>query len=375
MSTIRSLAALSLAVLLASCGAPGPEEAVTDGAATARTSAECRVREGDRTPEVMTRNLYLGADLAPALQATSGLEFALAVTSIWGKVVANDFHLRAELVAAEIARSRPELVGLQEAYLWRTQEPGDAIAGGTTPATTVAYDYVEDLLAALAARGQDYRVVEQIELFDFEAPTLLDLDVRMTDRQVILARRGVEVSNPRGETYGTLLPVPVLGTTVLVKRGWTAVDAELRGEWVTFVNTHLESIYAPVRVAQGMELAALLSATPGKVVLVGDLNSLPGTEAAAVLAGAGLEDAWAALHPRRDGFTCCFPEELALTEPGLDQRIDYVMLRGVRPLTARVVGDALRDHRSGLWPSDHAGLVVALRPDRKGKHVEDDDGR
>jgi hypothetical protein len=290
------------------------------------------------------------------------------VTNIWGKVVANDFHARAELVAHEIARSRPELIGLQEAYLWRTQEPGDAATGGTTPATTVAYDYVADLLAALEARGLHYEVAEEIELFDFEAPTILGLDVRMTDRQVILARSGLDLANPRGAVFGTLLPVPVLGQVVFVKRGWTAVDAKLRGEWVTFANTHLESIYAPVRVGQAMELAAILAATPGKAVLVGDLNSLPGTEGAAVMVGAGFTDVWDALHPHRDGFTCCWPEELTLTEPGLDERIDYVMVRDVRPLTARIVGEAPRDHRSGLWPSDHAGLVASLRPDKGPKH-------
>ena len=367
MRSSRSLlAAFSFVTLFTSCDRPGPEDAAVGDEALTEVASDCR-DERDRTPEVMTRNLYLGADLGPALQATSGLEFALAVTSIWGKVVANDFHARAELVAAEIARSRPELIGLQEAYLWRTQEPGDAIAGGTTPATTVAYDYVADLLAALEARGQEYRVVEEIELFDFEAPTVLGLDVRMTDRQVILAREGVDVANPRGAPFSTLLPVSVLGNTVLVKRGWTAVDAKLRGEWVTFANTHLESFYAPVRVAQGMELAAILAATPGKAVLVGDLNSLPGTEGAALVMGAGFTDVWAALHPRRDGFTCCWPEELAQTEPGLDQRIDYVMVRGVRPLTARIIGEAPRDHRTGLWPTDHAGLVVSLRPDRHGR--------
>jgi endonuclease/exonuclease/phosphatase family metal-dependent hydrolase len=358
---------VSIAAFFTACDYAGPEEEAA--AATAATESECRDggEARDRTPEVMTRNLYLGADLTPALTAASPLEFAVAATAIWGKVVANDFHARAELLADEIARSRPELVGLQEAFLWRTQEPGDAAAGGTTPATTVAYDYLADLLAALEARGLEYQVAKEIELVDVEAPTLLGIDVRATDRQAILARAGVDVANPRGAIYSIVLPVPVLGSTLLVKRGWTAVDARIGGEWVTFANTHLESYNAAVRVAQGTELAAILSATPGKAVLVGDLNSLPGTEGAALVAGAGFTDVWAALHPRRDGFTCCWPEELANTEPGLDQRIDYVMVRDVRPLTARIVGEAPRDHRSGLWPSDHAGVVASLRPRKHGR--------
>lgn len=359
------LASLSLLVLFTACDVAEPESASSSALATA--SEECREGRGPAT--VMTRNLYLGAELGGVIAAQSIPEFLAATTEVWTTVVGNDFHRRAGLLADEITRARPAVVGLQEAYLWRTQLPSDP----ATAATQVEYDYVAELLAALEARGQAYEVAESIELFDFEAPTLLGLDARMTDRQVILVREGVEWKNPRGAPYSVLLPVPVLGQSVPVKRGWTAVDVKLDGGWVAFFNTHTESFYAPVRVAQGMELAAILGATPGDAILVGDLNSLPGTEAAASVAGAGFTDAWAKLHPRRDGFTCCWPEELAKTTPGLDQRIDYVFLRGLKPLEAKVIGDEPRDHRTGLWPTDHAGLVAKVKDARPRKDRDEHD--
>jgi endonuclease/exonuclease/phosphatase family metal-dependent hydrolase len=354
MRVIRNVMALLPLSVLVACGVPEPE--ATADSALAAASEECRVGRGPLT--VMSRNLYLGADLGEVVAAGSLPVFLAETTEVWNTVLGNDFHARAELLADEIARARPEAIGLQEAYLWRTQFPSDQ----TSLATQVEYDYVADLLTALHVRGQHYEVAESIDLFDFEAPTLLGLDARMTDRQVILVRQGVEFSNPRGSTYTYLLPVSVLGNTVEVKRGWTAVDLDLGGETVAFFNTHLESFYAPIRVAQGMELAAILDATPGKVVLVGDLNSLPGTEGAASVAGAGFTDVWAQLHPRRDGFTCCWPEELANTEPGLDQRIDYVFVRGLKPLDMRIIGARPWDHRTGLWPTDHAGLVADVKP-------------
>jgi hypothetical protein len=42
------------------------------------------------------------------------------------------------------------------------------------------------LLAALKARGLEYRSVAEVELLDFEAPTLFGNDARLTDHGVIL---------------------------------------------------------------------------------------------------------------------------------------------------------------------------------------------
>ena len=47
----------------------------------------------------------------------------------------------------------------------------------------------------------------------------------------------------------------------------------------------------------------------------------------------------------------------------LDERIDFVFHRGgFRTLSVDVTGDELADRTiSGLWPSDHAGVLATLR--------------
>jgi hypothetical protein len=70
-----------------------------------------------RPVKVMTRNLYLGADLTPAIVATTPLELALAGTQIWNTVEDTDFPERAKVLAYEIADADPDLIGLQEAAM------------------------------------------------------------------------------------------------------------------------------------------------------------------------------------------------------------------------------------------------------------------
>jgi endonuclease/exonuclease/phosphatase family metal-dependent hydrolase len=152
-------------------------------------------------------------------------------------------------------------------------------------------------------------------------------------------------------------------------RGFTAVDAKVRGEWIRFVNTHLEAYNVPpplppglFRTAQAAELAAFLGDDPRPTILVGDLNSLPGTEGHAVFAAAGFQDLWATLRPGADGFTDGFPEDLS-QDGALDERLDYVLYRGLLdPVAVDVVGETAADQAvTGLWPSDHAGVVGTLR--------------
>ena len=114
--------------------------------------------QGHKGVTVMTRNLYLGADLAPVMFAQSFPEVVGAVTQVWFDVQATDFEKRAVALADEIVVAKPDLIGLQEAVLWRIQEQGDLLFGGTVPATDVAYDFVELLRDELRSRGMRYDV-------------------------------------------------------------------------------------------------------------------------------------------------------------------------------------------------------------------------
>ena len=62
----------------------------------------------------MTRNVYLGADLTPAIQAASTNDFVDANGQIVRDVDTNNFPIRAKGLAQEILQKKPDLVGLQE---------------------------------------------------------------------------------------------------------------------------------------------------------------------------------------------------------------------------------------------------------------------
>ena len=120
----------------------------------------------------MSRNLYLGADLTPAITAKGLTEFTAATGKVLRDVTANDFPVRAKGLAQEIIKKEPDLVGLQEVALWRTGPPStEALLGGRAPnATEVRYDYLQLLLDQLNKGKARYRVAVSNDEFDFEAP-------------------------------------------------------------------------------------------------------------------------------------------------------------------------------------------------------------
>jgi endonuclease/exonuclease/phosphatase family protein len=103
--------------------------------------------------KVMTQNLYLGSDLADATNAGLASRtdlFANEVGEVLSDVNANDFAVRARTIAGEIKKNKADVVGLQEAALWKIEVPTD---GGGPPrgtfATTPLIDYIDTLLNAL----------------------------------------------------------------------------------------------------------------------------------------------------------------------------------------------------------------------------------
>jgi len=372
---------ISVGVVAAMLIACGPPDVPVAPAASKLSAAAAHPGNagGNKLVKVMTQNLYLGAELGPAMQPDlSPLAFMQATTAVWQMVNRNDFGLRAQAIAAEIAAERPELVGLQEAYTWKYRDAADAPAD-----EVVVYDYVPQLLAALAARGVVYRAVASVTLFDFEAPIIKSLDpfaiafVHTTDHGVILAREDVATARGEGHVYQAALPLSVQGQSLSIPRGWVRVDVKHQGEWFTFVSTHLEAYHWYVRWLQAQELAAAVSAIPGRVVMLGDLNSDPAYADARqrlayeTLVGAGLGDSWSALHPDDPGYTSPYAEDLTIEAITLGERIDHVLLKGPEtPLAAGVVGAQVSDRVCGtnalgeavcLWPSDHAGVWATIR--------------
>src|SRR5690349_1990636 len=146
---------------------------------------------------VMTQNLYVGADLDPptaAVMTGDPAQIVPAVTQFWNQVQATNFPARARAITGEVAQARPLFIGLQEAALYRT----GPVTGSPVPsATAVAADYVSTLLGALGQRGLSYKVVAVTSNADVELPGIINgslQDLRLTDRDVILARADLPAS-------------------------------------------------------------------------------------------------------------------------------------------------------------------------------------
>jgi endonuclease/exonuclease/phosphatase family protein len=346
---------------------------VTDGSTAAG--------RGGHSVTVMSYNVYYGTDPAPLLAAPLD-QVPFVAASVWATAQQTNFPARAGALAALIASRQPHLVGLEEAALYRVQRPGDAAYGGSTPATTVVYDFLSLLVDSLAARGLHYVVAAADSTTDVELPAFTGLDasgaptfddVRLTDRDAVLARADVDVANPQHGRYQAYIPVRFGPVQTGVFEGWASVDATVAGRTFRFVATHLEAQLAvPVQVAQAQELLALLQSETRPTILAGDFNSdvlgnVPGaaTPSYGMIAGAGFQDSWIQPYQPVAGPTCCESVDLLDPLPALDQRIDFIFTRHwtrfTIPLAREVVGGDPADRTpGGLWPSDHAGVVTTF---------------
>ena len=301
----------------------------------------------------MTRNLFLGADLIP-LATTKGADFERAAGNLLNSVKATDPEGRLKLIAGEIATAKPDLVGLQEVTIWRTGPKNDP-----APATNVVIDYLATIKRELAARGAKYRVVADQRTLSLEGPTDQNVDLRFTDGNVVLARKGVKVKRARSSDFKNQLKIPTqeLGT-ISVNRSFNQLDATVRGAKLHLVNAHLEAYDPATRLKQAKELVAGPLRSKLQTVLVGDLNSgpkLPKKEDRPpyqAIAKAGFKEA------RTSKPQCCFDD--SLTGGTWDHIVDHIMSKPKLKLVRSFV-TGLETTAGGLHPSDHGGVVSVLR--------------
>jgi endonuclease/exonuclease/phosphatase family metal-dependent hydrolase len=200
-------------------------------------------------------------------------------------------------------------------------------------------------------------------------------DIRLTSHDVILAKRGeVEVHDASFANFAGASMVPTVLGPFTLKASWVAADVTVNSRSFRFVTTHLKPFDPFVRADQAAELVASggpAAASEDPVVLVGDVNSDPDDQAPQgtafdVLAGADFADTWVQANGEAPGFTHGFGE--LLDDPssaGFDTRIDHVLTRGAEAPASRaqLTGrDADNRTPSGLWPSDHAGVITTLFP-------------
>ena len=331
-------------------------------AAMAVPASTASAAGGDVT--VMSRNIYLGADIIGLATAPDLAAFKVNAEAMYGVVKATNFPARAVGLAAEIKAKKPDLVGLQEAATWSSGTAGDPAA-----ATKVDYDFTKLLLAALKKQGMKYTVVvDQVE-FDFEAPTVTQ-DVRLTMHDVILKRTGSKVKTGKTSKsrYKVITEIPTAAGLAKVYRGWTAVDASIGGRTFKFVNTHLEAYGAGIRESQAKELFAAggpLSSKTKPAILLGDLNSDPTSgdaeaDAYKVFTGAGMKDVYGTKRVQTFGMD----EKLIDPKPTSNVWIDHILYSPSKNFSVRskgIVGTKRFRKVAPLWASDHMGVVAKLR--------------
>lgn len=338
---------------------------------------------GKRDLTVMTRNLYLGSSLGPALEAATPEAFVEGVARIYATVQYTNFPQRADAIADEIEESDPDLVGLQEVTKWTT--------GGVNPPP--GYDFLAILENDLEARGLDYStaaiahnanigpaplaLAEQGCVQPGPTGPVITCSVQLEDRDVILVNDdtpGLTWSNPQSGRYTAQQSIESPVGPLSFDRGWASIDAKLKHQPFRFVNTHLETEESPlVQEAQAAEFLA----GPGKggtIVATGDFNSASDgsttTSYAQLTAPGKFRDSWdeGLLGP---GSSCCQESNTPPLAPGalnnpvstLRTRIDLILSRGAARSDgddAELVGDTPFQAAPPFWPSDHAGVISTL---------------
>jgi endonuclease/exonuclease/phosphatase family metal-dependent hydrolase len=379
--------------------------------------------------KVMTRNLYLGADIFHVFDAAINnpddpTAIPLAVAQVYNTMLFTNFWARAEAIADEIEWENPDVIGLQEVSTYFIQTPGDFLAGNPVQAEDVVIDFYTVLNEALKARGLHYRAFTvtnadvELPMADPAAgPPFYLSDVRLVDHDVILVRRGIPAWEVLADNYDNNLEVELGGGSVEFTRGFVIVDTIIKGRIFRFVNTHLEvrdGVGSVFRLFQSWQMEELLETIdklsedghswkhifkPKAVMMLGDFNSssedeegeswyiddngfpilLPYTPPYMQAIDAGYLDAWLEQKFYDDGYTSGFDETISNPFDTLETRIDLIFLDPLdlklKEVEADVVGDEIidmvtNDHPLAqppalLWPSDHAGVVAKIKFQKK----------
>jgi len=396
ISRWKLLAPLAL-ILAAGC----EPESVTGPAADRTVPIELSSQQAAAADEgrivFMDWNVFIGAAIERALEVPPE-EIQYAAGEAFARVLANDFASRASAIGAEAARFQPHLLAFQEVTLFELFTGEDFVP---------FLDYEALLLEAL---GSDYSVAARSQNFQTpplpvtlpDVPCFADrscapppdcafagqcLLVRLTDYDIVVARSDVPTSNPQANRFTYNLgegPFADPSIPFPIYRGWASIDVSVEGLEFRFASTHLEPADLPdgtivpaleqLQRLQAGEFAAAVG-TDLPVVAGGDFNTdAYGTSTAtyADLLSYGFEDAWS---QSGDGMTCCQEEDLSDPKSIRDRRVDLVLLRGefglLEPgirgaVRTRVLGSRISDlSETGLWPSDHAGVLAEMKLPRR----------
>lgn len=373
--------------------------------------------------DVMTQNQYFGTDFAPVLQAAMTKPFdpvALnaAVVSALAQIAASQPAERVKMLAANIAQRKPDVVGLQEVHTFVCMPLTPQVAGQGCEHPILKAAFTDHLADTVQALGGRYVAVARLTNMSIDLPNGIPFStdgvslamVGLTDRDAILVRAdvpaqavdlpaliGCRASLPRHQGCNYDIPAAggpprftfPTGQTIVVERGYVAVDVKVGGRDYRVFNTHLEqrllvgslpgTRLLQVLQASELYLAATKAQPPkGDLLVVGDFNSDPAD--AVIVAGStsfptpymifangGFTDAWTMRPHAEAGFTCCQAPDLSNRRSELYERVDLIwsLRRPERVVDMKLIGNTMGDKtrspgNGGLWPSDHASLAAKL---------------
>ncbi len=322
---------------------------------------------------VMSRNLYLGGDISALLTGSGIMEILASAGEIFEDVIDSEFSRRAQGLAREIEMLDPDIIALQEVSIFYTG-PADFMSNFSINADCVEYDFLEILLNTLTSKGINYQVAVSSENADTEL-TDQEKDLRLIDRDVILVKSALTVSDANTQVYADNFSIEIATIPVVIKRSYSEVLVDFDGNIVRVVNTHLEvpEVSSTVNENQASELFNHinndLSTEDYPIILAGDFNSGPVYHPASYnTIYPALSDSWYDINSTDNGFTCCYSADL--TGGTLTSRIDIIFY--LNPDAISISPDdsiitqldnnekVIRTDETNIWSSDHAGIVTGF---------------
>ena len=385
---------------------------------------------------VMSRNLYLGADVGVALELIPN--FPKAAQFMWDQVKKTDFATRAPKLARESAQDRPEFIGVQEATMWYCKKDffSDKVE---------VFNFLDQFIAATKASGVGYSLATAngVEAFNpGYSIAAIPYVTKVRDPEVfnpifgqdtascgftigdaLLVRddvkdRIIQVGNTEYDATYSIVP-----TLMTIYRGYTWADFKVQDSVVRLITTHLESIWdenkVPNSALQAQQLVADLKDAKMPIVIMGDFNAdyrdprpqgepNPGEQPVAsetcptpggakcnaysTMIEAGFENASPdAKNPRYFTWGASAllngPDKKRALDAkkfgnqyGFTDRLDYIFTKNVyATVSSKIIGNVWPDG-SGVWdcgkdkcfPSDHAGVVATIELPRSAGAIDPD---
>ncbi len=385
---------------------------------------------------VMSRNLYLGADVGIALEKIPN--FPAAAQFMWDQMKQTNFAARAPKLAKEAVQDRPEVIGIQEATIWYCKK--DLFSDQVE-----VFNFLDEFIAATKQTGVSYSLatangvsafnpgysiaavpyltkVKDPEIFqDIFGQDSASCGFTIGDALLVrddVKNQIIQVGNTEYEASYSIVP-----TIMTIYRGYTWADFKVRDSVVRLITTHLESLWdenkVPNSALQAQQLVADLKDAKMPVIIMGDFNAdyrdprpvdaaNPGEQpvvsdtcptpggakcnAFSTMIEAGFENAspdaknaryftWGASallngpDKKREKFANDFGNQYGFTD-----RLDYIFTRNVyATVSSKIIGNVWPDG-SGVWscgdeicfPSDHAGVVATIELPRGAGAIDPD---